>query len=55
MSVDEIIAKLPNEITERSLTGWFIGPDGKHWSALEVAGWNKCLTVVLLALKEGAE
>lgn len=42
---------VPDEIKEKDLQGWFIGPDGKRWSSLEVAGYNKCLVHILSNIK----
>ncbi len=51
MTIEDVIALLPKEIKERDSQNWFIGPDGKRWGSLEVAGWNNCLKEMLIALK----
>ena len=40
---------VPDEIKRNPHSGWHVGPDGKNWSALEAAGWNKCRAAMLAA------
>ena len=38
---------VPDEIKRNAQTGWFVGPDGKNWSATEALAWNKCRAAML--------
>ena len=38
---------VPDEIKRNPQSGWYVGPDGKNWSALEAVGWNKYRAAML--------
>lgn len=40
---------VPDEIKRNPQSGWYVGPDGKNWSALEAVGWNKYRAAMLEA------
>ncbi|HHG2191609.1 TPA: hypothetical protein ACPUUX_001829 [Klebsiella pneumoniae] len=40
---------VPEEIKRNPETGWYVGPDGKNWSALQANSWNACRAAMLAA------
>ena len=38
---------VPEEIKRNPETGWYVGPDGKNWSALQANSWNACRAAML--------
>ncbi|HHT0093290.1 TPA: DUF550 domain-containing protein [Raoultella planticola] len=40
---------VPEEIKRNPETGWYVGPDGKNWSALQANSWNACRAAMLHA------
>lgn len=40
---------VPEEIKRNPETGWYVGPDGKNWSALQANSWNACRSAMLQA------
>ena len=40
---------VPEEIKRNPETGWYVGPDGKNWSALQANSWNACRAAMLQA------
>lgn len=40
---------VPDEIKRNPETGWYVGPDGKNWSAMQANSWNACRAAMLKA------
>ncbi|MEG8387205.1 DUF551 domain-containing protein [Klebsiella quasipneumoniae] len=40
---------VPEEIKRNPETGWYVGPDGNNWSALQANSWNACRAAMLAA------
>lgn len=43
---------VPEEIKRNPETGWYVGPDGKNWSALQANSWNACRSAMLAAAQQ---
>lgn len=41
------VPAVPDEIKRNPETGWYVGPDGKNWSALQANSWNACRAAML--------
>ena len=46
---------VPEEIKRNLETGWYVGPDGKNWSALQAHSWNACRSAMLAASPQEVE
>lgn len=43
----QVAPVVPEEIKRNPETGWYVGPDGKNWSALQANSWNACRAAML--------
>lgn len=43
---------VPDEIKRNPDTGWYVGPDGKNWSALQANSCNACRAAILAAARQ---